>query len=93
MSKKSLQTIYEEYDKAKEDCRKYAEEDEKIQVDVDEIVRTCALPPNYGRDNPTFVVNLQKLRVASAENFEKYMTARKAYEKAAEELVEAVQVN
>lgn len=91
MNTKSLQTLHEEYDKAKEDCQKYAKEDERIQVVFDELINTYALPPNYGLDNPDFRIKLQKLHMASAENFEKYMAARKAYEKAAEELVEAAQ--
>ena len=90
---KSIEDIYKDYDKAKEDCRIYAEEDELLQKQVDELIRTNALPPNYGMDTPDFRNRLDALRIQSSENFNLYMKARKAYEKAADELIEYVSTN
>ena len=79
--------LIDAYEKAKDEYQRLLDESKGILSAVDELVESNRTNPD-NPDNMMFREKLSVLRSKASENCEKFLAARKAYEDAAEALVE-----
>ena len=78
--------LLDAYDKAKDEYQGLLDESKEVLNAVDDLIDSNRR--EHGGDNQHFREKLKVLRLKSSENCEKCLSARRAYEKAAEDLVE-----
>ena len=87
---RAFEEIYTDYDKAVADKKKYYEEDKRIETETIKLIKEHAVPPDFGKDDEDYQRKLRNLREQDYHNYDMYKDACDRYEKAADELLNAV---